>query len=82
MENKSLEPLFFLHHAQVDRLWWLWQQQDPARLSVYNGEAWHLGETGSREVSLDDKLLMGGIEDDVTVRDVIDTQGGRLCYTY
>ncbi|KAK4233363.1 hypothetical protein C8A03DRAFT_38930 [Achaetomium macrosporum] len=76
------EPLFFLHHAQIDRLWWLWQQQDPSRLSEYNGEASHFNETGSREVSLDDMLLMGGIEDDVTVREVMDVQGDRLCYTY
>lgn len=23
------DPLFFLHHAYVDRLWWEWQQVDP-----------------------------------------------------
>ncbi|KAF9872022.1 hypothetical protein CkaCkLH20_10654 [Colletotrichum karsti] len=24
------DPIFFLHHAQVDRLWWRWQREDPA----------------------------------------------------
>ncbi|TKA52283.1 hypothetical protein B0A55_13183, partial [Friedmanniomyces simplex] len=23
------DPLFFLHHTQLDRLWWLWQQRQP-----------------------------------------------------
>ncbi|KAL5325795.1 hypothetical protein ACEPPN_006928 [Leptodophora sp. 'Broadleaf-Isolate-01'] len=24
------EPVFWLHHGQVDRHWWIWQNQDPA----------------------------------------------------
>ncbi|CAF3444778.1 unnamed protein product [Fusarium graminearum] len=32
------DPIFFMHHGQVDRLWALWQQQDPeARLKDYAG---------------------------------------------
>jgi tyrosinase len=23
------DPIFWLHHANIDRLWWLWQQQNP-----------------------------------------------------
>ncbi|KAJ1327075.1 tyrosinase [Microdochium nivale] len=76
------EPLFFLHHAQIDRLWWLWQQKDlSTRGAEYSGEAAHFGETGRREVSLDDVLLMGGIAPDITVREVIDVSKS-LCYTY
>jgi len=25
-----VDPVFWLHHANVDRLWWLWQQRNPA----------------------------------------------------
>lgn len=24
------DPLFYLHHAQIDRVWWLWQLLDPS----------------------------------------------------
>lgn len=76
------EPLFFLHHPQIDRIWWQWQQMNPdKRLSEYNGVALHYGEDGSREVSLDDKVPMLGLAEDLTVREIMDTTG-RLCYSY
>ncbi|KAG2011132.1 tyrosinase central domain-containing protein [Coprinopsis cinerea AmutBmut pab1-1] len=25
------EPLFYLHHANVDRIWWKWQHINPAK---------------------------------------------------
>jgi tyrosinase len=76
------EPLFFLHHAQIDRLWWMWQQEDESRLKDYSGTASHFGEEGMREVSFDDLLLMGGIAEDVKVGDVMDTRSEKLCFTY
>lgn len=76
------EPLFFLHHAQVDRLWWMWQQENETRLEEYNGKALHFGEEGAREVSMDDVLSMGDVDKDVTVKDVMDTRSEKLCFTY
>ncbi|KAI6355905.1 hypothetical protein MCOR25_008061 [Pyricularia grisea] len=75
------EPLFFLHHPQIDRLWWLWQQQNTSRLTEYYGEQIHFGEEGTREVSLDDVLPMWGLAENITIREIMDTTG-RLCYTY
>ncbi|KAM0816750.1 putative Tyrosinase copper-binding domain-containing protein [Seiridium cardinale] len=32
------DPLFFLHHTYLDRVWWRWQQQDlPTRLTDMSG---------------------------------------------
>ncbi|KAF5667277.1 monophenol monooxygenase (tyrosinase) [Fusarium heterosporum] len=76
------EPLFFLHHAQIDRIWWMWQQQNSSRLSEYTGDAWKYPTKDLEEVSLEDVLGMGGIDDDITVKDVMDIENGPLCYHY
>ena len=32
------DPIFWVHHGQIDRLWWRWQQAEPsARLADYSG---------------------------------------------
>lgn len=32
------DPVFFLHHAWLDKIWWQWQNKDlPARLEVIGG---------------------------------------------
>ncbi|WZH47647.1 Monophenol monooxygenase Tyrosinase [Fusarium acuminatum] len=76
------EPLFFLHHAMIDRIWWEWQQKNASRLTEYNGMYTQYKETKPREVKLDDLLRYGGMEKDVKVRDVMDVTAGPLCYTY
>ena len=33
-----VDPIFWVHHGQIDRLWWRWQQAEPsARLADYSG---------------------------------------------
>ncbi|KAL8393739.1 hypothetical protein RB595_003471 [Gaeumannomyces hyphopodioides] len=80
--TKPIEPLFFLHHGQIDHLFWQWQQQNSSRLTEYGGTAVHYNETGRREATLDDLLVMDGLAADVKVRDIMDTVHGDLCYTY
>ncbi|KAF7856954.1 hypothetical protein EAF04_009714 [Stromatinia cepivora] len=74
------DPIFFLHHANLDRLWWLWQQRNlTVRLSEYTGPA----RNGSaEEASLTNVLPMVGFAGDTKVADVIDTSKGLLCYSY
>lgn len=73
------DPLFFLRHAQLDRLWWIWQNMRPERKYAYNGAA---SRSSNATASLDDVLFFKGLERDVTVSDIIDTQGDLLCYKY
>ncbi|KAK1656697.1 hypothetical protein BDP55DRAFT_624850 [Colletotrichum godetiae] len=76
------EPLFFLHHAQIDRLWWKWQQESPStREFEYSGLAAQINSTELIPAHLDDMLLMGGLAEDLRVQDVM-TTNGRLCYVY
>jgi tyrosinase len=73
------DPLFFLHHGQVDRLWWLWQQQDKSRLREYSGSS---GIRLKEDAQLDDVLPMYGLAPDRPVSDIMDTEAGILCYRY
>lgn len=61
----SLDPLF-LHQLQVDRLWWLWQQQHPnAELLVE-----------------DERVRMHGFGKSIAVKSVASSEGYDLCYRY
>ncbi|KAK2025705.1 Di-copper centre-containing protein [Colletotrichum zoysiae] len=71
------DPIFYLHHAQLDRVWWLWQMRDKNnRVHDYGGE----GDRGN--VSLTDTLPLAGLDKDLTVADIMDTEGGEMCYRY
>lgn len=80
------DPVFYLHHTNVDRLWWVWQQRDPAeRLYQAHGPTtdfrYHDGHEES-EVSLEDVMPMGGLAEDTKMKLVMDTRAGFLCYEY
>lgn len=85
--SAPFEPLFWLHHSQLDRIWWLWQQEKERRTAEYRG---HKFRHSIEMASLDDDIEMGGtIGPNVVVRDVMRTNGGCnsgdsqvLCYQY
>ncbi len=77
---RATDPLFFLHHAQVDRLWWLWQHKGPRnRLYEYNGRS---RDDSDAEAALTDQLEMHRLAPDVPVSEVMDTKAGPFCYGY
>ncbi|KAF4822325.1 Tyrosinase ustQ [Colletotrichum tropicale] len=74
------DPIFYLHHAQIDRLWWKWQQEDAkTRLYQYEGEH-QRDSTGNPTLS--DILQFDGFIEDAPVSHVMDTQNKFLCYRY
>ncbi|KAI0490216.1 Di-copper centre-containing protein [Xylaria cf. heliscus] len=76
------DPLFFLHHSQIDRLWYLWQQQDPeTRNSDFNGSKTQDYENPG-EATLEDVLAMMGLAPDVKVKDVMTPGQSLTCFTY
>lgn len=76
----ALDPLFFLHHVQLDRLWYLWVQRDlETRRNAYGG---HAGRRTMKMAQLTDKIHIPGLAPDVEVRELMDTEGDLLCYTY
>ncbi|WQF87006.1 Putative tyrosinase copper-binding domain, di-copper centre-containing domain superfamily [Colletotrichum destructivum] len=74
------EPLFFLHHANVDRVWAKWQGRNDTRLNDYTG----FQDTGRTiPASITDTMPVLELSDTPpTVKDYMNTQAGPLCYTY
>ncbi|KKA28219.1 hypothetical protein TD95_005463 [Thielaviopsis punctulata] len=76
------DPVFFIHHSGIDRLYWLWQLQDlPTRLTAVGGSVAGSSATGA----LTDVLDMGVVNEDRTIGDMMNTMGGNkgaFCYIY
>ncbi|GKT62251.1 tyrosinase central domain-containing protein [Colletotrichum tofieldiae] len=68
------EPVFFLHHAQVDRVYWIWQMLDFANRQ---------NNPPSRNATLDDLVDVSPLGGPVKLRDLMSTVGGSpFCYVY
>lgn len=77
------EPLFWLHHASIDRLWWTWQMEDlAAREEAYEGPSFNTTLGREKEGTLDDALKFMGIWEDIKVSEVMNTEKKLLCYKY
>ncbi|TEB19459.1 Di-copper centre-containing protein [Coprinellus micaceus] len=74
------EPLFYLHHSGLDRLWWKWQHGRPGRLREVGGRSSTLPPFGkvthSFEISFED------LSPNVTVGEAMDTACEPYCYAY
>ncbi|KAF2736727.1 Di-copper centre-containing protein [Polyplosphaeria fusca] len=76
------DPAFFLHHGQIDRTWWIWQNQDPAkRVMTVGGNS---GVFGSGPVGTlnDDVDLMKVLASTLKIKDLVSSTGGPFCYVY
>ncbi|KAF5121969.1 Tyrosinase ustQ [Metarhizium anisopliae] len=86
LQTAPNDPVFYLHHAQVDRLWWLWQRRNNgSRMWQYHGPNSNvrLDETNqNNSASLEDVISLGEFGKTVAVRDVMSTHAVNLCYSY
>ncbi|KAI8922663.1 hypothetical protein BC831DRAFT_474817 [Entophlyctis helioformis] len=63
------DPIFFLHHAMIDRIWWRWQTKCDGQYQYsYNND------------NADPADLMPYFNEPVS--SVLDTRAGPLCYVY
>jgi len=77
------DPLFFLHHTQVDRLWWMWQQKDQgSRIMQYKGQNSGTDMASSATAPSLDDVLPTPINDGIKIRDMMNTEGVLFCYRY
>lgn len=65
------DPVFFLHHTQLDRMWWEWQRRQKLRGTGIEGPG-----------NLDYLYPYGGLAPDKKVREIMSTESDLLCYTY
>lgn len=78
--SHQIDPVFFLHHTNLDRLWWAWQQANPQkRLLEYVGKSSH---DSLSKATIEDIIPMGGLAPDVKVSEIMGTESGLLCYKY
>ncbi|PWY66784.1 hypothetical protein BO70DRAFT_419105 [Aspergillus heteromorphus CBS 117.55] len=82
------DPVFFMHHMYIDRVWWLWQRQDPIN-RLYDISGPTLNQTanvepagGWQNATLHYELSSFDIMANTTIGEVMNTQGGYLCYGY
>ncbi|KAL7275943.1 hypothetical protein RUND412_001100 [Rhizina undulata] len=80
------DPLFWLHHAFVDRIWWDWQRinitnrlQDISGFTIRSPPA---PRGGYIPISMDDELDVAGLIPNLKIQQLMDTGGGYLCYEY
>ncbi|KAK7746333.1 hypothetical protein SLS53_002292 [Cytospora paraplurivora] len=81
------DPAFYLHHAMIDRIWWLWQLQDAAtRIGGNNtiaGTNTFLNDPPSANTTLEDWIQFGyAAGPPRQIKDLLSTTSGPFCYVY
>lgn len=77
------DPLFFIHHAMIDRIWLMWQYLDiGSRQSAISGTSTLNNDPPSAEMNLNDTLPFGFVAPDQRFGTLMDTFAGPFCYRY
>ncbi|PWY94454.1 monooxygenase-like protein [Aspergillus sclerotioniger CBS 115572] len=80
------DPLFWLHHAQLDRLWSEWQRHHPSNFAAFSGvPLTPYNMTDPRydlDAHADYQMPFDVLSVAMTPRMVFDTEGWPLCYQY
>lgn len=87
------EPMFFLHHGMIDKIWYDWQHRNSSNKNIFAGGSISWLATSNVSVlqyptggppllNTSSPIPGDGMWETTTVGDVLDTVGGRLCYTY
>lgn len=80
------DPLFYLHHAQIDRVWWIWQQLDrKTRLgaSGISGTGTFRDMPPSANTTLETVIDLGyAASPPKKMQELMSTTEGPMCYIY
>lgn len=77
------DPLFFLHHAMIDRVWTIWQGIDwPVRKTQIYGTSTLRNLVPSANMTLEDEISFGFVAGKQRFGDLMSTFEGPYCYYY
>ncbi|MCJ1387631.1 hypothetical protein MMC18_000474 [Xylographa bjoerkii] len=77
------DPMFWLHHAQIDRVWWIWQNQNiAARLDQVSSTITINNQPPSRNGTLQDTVNLGVNAPPMAMSNLVSTIAGPFCYIY
>jgi hypothetical protein len=79
--DPALDPLFFLHHANLDRIWASWQALYPSK-RLYEISGRSTVNPPYRNVTLAYQLKTFNLAPPVTIAQVMDTTNPLLNYVY
>jgi tyrosinase len=71
------DPVFWLHHAFIDRNFRIWQNADRSRVSNIDGT-----DIAGNKLTLDTTVNVYDMRPTVRIRDLLDTTSNTLCYKY
>lgn len=74
------DPIFYFHHAMLDRLWWMWQMQDPD--TRVNAMVSLGGGSGATTRKIDLKWLIPDVIPVLEAHDGLGGQKGAFCHVY
>ncbi|RWA12789.1 hypothetical protein EKO27_g2333 [Xylaria grammica] len=81
--GSPVDPVFFLHHGMVDRVYWIWQALHPSQAKTIAGTITLFNTPPSRDTSPNDTIDLGVNAPPQKIRDLLNTLGGSpLCYIY
>ncbi|KAJ7881416.1 Di-copper centre-containing protein [Mycena leptocephala] len=88
----SNDPLFWLHHAMIDRIWFKWQKKHKLNKYAFEGGSVQRFENstvfnqyptgGPPYLTIDSEIPTDGLSPPFTVADMMSTTEGPLCYVY
>ncbi|KAH8646666.1 tyrosinase [Xylariales sp. PMI_506] len=81
--NSPNDPIFWLHHGNIDRMWWIWQNQDPINRSFQiAGTRTMMDSPPSANATIEDLIGMGYNGPSSAIKYHVSSVGGNYCYIY
>ncbi|KAK7432544.1 hypothetical protein QQZ08_000751 [Neonectria magnoliae] len=80
------DPVFYLHHSMIDRVWWIWQMLSPLKRQyssiALQGTNTFLNNPASANTTFDDYVNYGFAGPKRQIKDLMSTLDGPFCYVY